>query len=68
MAKFTINRGYDSEQSAEAEWYETNGDFIDFLSRNGANPIGKDQILRVRADQIFKIELEKSFKIELEKS
>lgn len=57
--KFTINATFDSARTVEAEWYETKGDFIDFITRNGSSPTGQDQALRIRADEVRTIELNK---------
>ena len=58
MAKFLLNEGYDTEErTIEAEWYETVGEFIDFVVRDGSSPTNKRQIFRIRANSVHTIEL-----------
>ncbi|MGW3365954.1 hypothetical protein ACWDOR_23775 [Streptosporangium canum] len=58
MATYEINEGYAGERTVEADYFRTEGDFVDFYARNGHGD--QEVVLRVRANWVQKIELVKS--------
>jgi len=49
MAKFRVNSGFSSERVVEAEYFQTVGQFVDFVDRDGT-------VFRIQASDVATIE------------